>query len=454
MSGLLDRHIAFIEALRAAGMPVSLAEDLDAVNAVGHLDLLDRETIRAGYAATLVKRPSHRPSFEAIFDLFFPALLGEGSASTLDEEELGDRDSAEALRELRAQLADALASDDQQLLEELAREAVGRFGQMRGRGPGMSSWSAYNTLQRTSPDTLIRRVMEGLLGEMDDESAMRLATRRVEAFTRRVESEARRRIAEEKSPSYVASATLRPTIDQVAFLGARKQDLEQMRREIYPLARRLATRLAREQHARRRGPLDFRRTVRASVSTGGVPLTTHHRPKRPHRTELVVLCDVSGSVANFAQFTLMLVFALRDQFTKVRAFTFVDDVHEVTGYFKPGADVTETLAELAASVQHASLWGRTNYGRAFSRFVDLHPDALTPKTSLLVLGDARSNYADLALDVVGRIAHDTRHAWWLNPEHPRQWNTGDSAARAYGDLIPMVECRNLTQLTEFVHQLV
>ncbi|HSV39908.1 MAG TPA: VWA domain-containing protein, partial [Nocardioidaceae bacterium] len=272
-------------------------------------------------------------------------------------------------------------------------------------------------------------------------------------FNRLVEAEARRRIAEEKGPSYVASATLRPTIDQVAFLGARKGDLEQMRREIYPLARRLATRLAKEKHQKRRGPLDFRRTVRASISTGGVPLTTHHRPKRPHRTELVVLCDVSGSVANFAQFTLMLVFALQEQFSKVRAFTFVDDIHEVTHHFKPGGDLVSTMENLAGSIQHASLWGRTNYGRAFTRFLDQHPDALGPKTSLLVLGDARSNYADLSLPVVRDIKSRTRHAWWLNPEHTRQWDTGDSAAVPYGDVIPMVECRNLTQLGEFVHRI-
>ena len=175
-----------------------------------------------------------------------------------------------------------------------------------------------------------------------------------------------------------------------------------MRREIYPLARRLATRLTKEHHARRRGPLDFRRTVRASISTGGVPLTTHHRPKRPHRTELVVLCDVSGSVANFAQFTLLLVFALRDQFQKVRAFTFVDDVHEVTEHFRPGADVVEVMADLAASTSHAALWGRTNYGRALTKFAEEHADALGPKSSLLILGDARSNYSDLALPVLAR----------------------------------------------------
>ena len=139
------------------------------------------------------------------------------------------------------------------------------------------------------------------------------------------------------------------------------------------MARRLATRLAREQHAQRRGPLDFRRTVRASISTGGVPLTTHHRPRRPHRTELVVICDVSGSVASFARFTLMLVFALREQFQQVRAFTFVDQVHEVTRLFVPGADPAQVLADLAASTEHAGRWGRTNYGRALRRLPAVVP---------------------------------------------------------------------------------
>ena len=246
---------------------------------------------------------------------------------------------------------------------------------------------------------------------------------------------------------------IRPSIDRLDFTAARKADLEEMRREIYPLARRLATRLTQEHHARRRGPLDFRRTVRASISTGGVPLVTHHRPKRPHRTELVVLCDVSGSVANFAQFTLLLVFALRDQFQKVRAFTFIDHVHEVTHHFKPGADVVDVMADLAASTSHAALWGRTNYGRSFTKFAEEHADALGPKSSLLILGDARSNYSDLALDKLKEMARNSRHAWWLNPEHRRHWDTGDSVAGKYGDVVPMVECRNLTQLGEFVHDI-
>ena len=244
-----------------------------------------------------------------------------------------------------------------------------------------------------------------------------MAGRRVGALHRQVEDDARRRIAEEKGPDHVADVAIRPSIDRLDFTAARKADLEQMRREIYPLARRLATRLTQEHHARRRGPLDFRRTVRASISTGGVPLATHHKPKRPHRTELVVLCDVSGSVANFAQFTLLLVFALREQFKKVRAFTFIDHVHEVTDHFRPGADLGDVMADLAASTSHAALWGRTNYGRAFTKFDEEHADALGPKTSLLILGDARSNYTDLALAVLSGWPASARHAWWLNPEH-------------------------------------
>jgi uncharacterized protein len=384
--------------------------------------------------------------------------VGEGAAAaSVDEGEHepgGVRDNAAALTAFRTELTDALAADDGQALERLATEMVGRFGAMPGRGPGLSSWSAYTALQRVSPGELTDRIVASLLAEGRlEEEAARVAGRRVGGFTRMVEDDARRRIAEEKGADHVADVAVRPSIDRLDFTSARRADLEEMRREIYPLARRLATRLTQEHHAKRRGPLDFRRTVRASISTGGVPLVTHHKPKRPHRTELVVLCDVSGSVANFAQFTLLLVFALRDQFQNLRAFTFIDHVHEVTDHFRPGADVADVMADLAASTAHAALWGRTNYGRAFTKFAEQYPDALGPKSSLLVLGDARSNYSDLSLPVLKELAGAARHAWWLNPEHRRHWDTGDSAAGSYGEIVPMVECRNLTQLGEFVHDI-
>jgi uncharacterized protein with von Willebrand factor type A (vWA) domain len=451
---LLDTHIGFVEALRSAGLSVSLAEGLDAIAALDRVSWHDRETVRAAYAATLVKRQPQRVTFDAVFDIYYPRLVGNGVAAEGAEPETAVRDGGPALERFREALAEALAAGDQQALQDLAAEAVARFGAMPGRGPGLSSWSAYTSLQRVSPSELMDRLVQGLLGSgLDDEQAQRTAGRRIGDFTRLVESDARRRIAEEKGPEHVADVTVRPTIDRLDFTSARRSDLEEMRREIYPLARRLAARLTKEQHARRRGPLDVRRTVRASISTGGVPLTTHHKPKRPHRTDLVVLCDVSGSVANFAQFTLLLVFALREAFSGVRAFTFIDHVVEVSDHFRPGADVVEVMESLAASVSHAALWGRTNYGRALTKFAEEYADAIGPKSSLLILGDARSNYSDLALPVLSDLAKRSRHAWWLNPEHPRHWGSGDSAADAYGEIVKMVECRNLAQLGEFVHEI-
>ncbi|WP_370240657.1 VWA domain-containing protein [Aeromicrobium sp.] len=476
-SGLLDRHLSFVEALRGAGLSVSLAEDIDAVAALAAVRWADRSVVRDAFAATLVKKQSQRPTFDALFDVYFPALVGDGSDGTLgadDGDGDGDgadsggaaedaspvRDNAAALSDFRDRLTEMLGGapgePSEAEMRQMAAEMVGRFGAMPGRGPGLSSWSAYTAMQRVAPQELVDRIVQGLLAAgLDEDAAQRAGGRRIGTFTAMVEGDARRRIAEEKGADHVAEVTVRPSIDQLAFLSARRTDLDAMRREIFPLARRLATRLAKEQHSQhaRTAPLDFRRTVRASMATGGVPLTTHHRPRRPHRTDLVVLCDVSGSVANFAQFTLLFVFALREVFQSMRAFTFIDHVHEVTGHFRPGADPVDVLADLAAATSHAALWGRTNYGRAFTRFEELHPDALTPRTTLLILGDARSNYSDLHADALRRMAGSVKRAVWLNPEHRTSWGSGDSAAPTYAEIVPMIECRNLTQLSDFVHDL-
>ncbi|NPC98193.1 VWA domain-containing protein [Nocardioides sp. zg-DK7169] len=480
---LLDRHLSFLEALRGAGLPVSLAEDLDAVAALTAVTWGDRALVREAYAATLVKRRSQRATFDTLFDLWFPPLVGEGhragsgpgdaeATGAAGEDAGGEdaagsgqghvRDGAAALEALRDRVVEALgAGSDEQaaaLATGLAREAVGTFGSLPGAGRGMTGWSAYAALQRVAPERLVERLVAALLSDAEpepggEERARRTAARRLGTFTAAAEAEARRRTAEAKGAAHVARTTVRPTIDQLDFLSARRADLEELRREVHPLARRLATRLTQEHHAQRRGPLDFRRTVRASLATGGVPLETRHRPRRPHRTDLVVLCDVSGSVANFAQFTLLLVLALRDQFQNLRAFTFIDHVHEVTHHLRPQADPAEVMADLAASASYAALWGRTSYGRAFTRFAEEHADALGPRSSLLILGDARSNHGDLALGALREMAGSARHAWWLNPEHRRHWDTGDSAASAYGEVVDMVECRNLTQLSDFVHDL-
>jgi len=202
----------------------------------------------------------------------------------------------------------------------------------------------------------------------------------------------------------------------------------------------------------------MRRTVRASLASGGVPLTIHRRPRRPHKPELVVLCDVSGSVSSFAHFTLLLTYALAEQFTKVRAFAFIDTTAEVTRFldrlfFQSAQDLPEALDRMSRESDLVHFDGHSDYGHAFEVFAERYAHAITPRTSLLILGDARNNYRGTGLPALRRIVGEARHAHWLNPEPRGSWGTGDSAAPTYAEVVPMVECRNIAQLEEFVRRL-
>jgi uncharacterized protein len=445
---LLDRHLGFVAALREAGLPVSLAEGLDAVRAIEVIDLTDRSSLRAAYAATLVKRPAHRDAFDVLFDLWFPPVAG-GTEEARDSPAYDDPEVAR----LRGELSRILLGGDEAALRAFARAAVGAYG--RGSG-GSGQWFSYQVLRIMSADTLMAGLLNTALGErggLEERVARGTFQRRIARFERLVGEDVRRRLAEDTSVERFARSVVRPPLEQVDFLRATHADLAALRREIHPLARRLAARLTTRNRHRRHGRLDFRRTVRTSLSTGGVPLTTHHRPRRPHKPELVVLCDASDSVSSFARFTLLLTYALREQFAKVRAFAFVDGLDEVTRFFAPGADVVEAMTRMTNEADIVGISGHSDYGRVFGIFEERYADAITPKTSLLVLGDARTNYQNPNLAAVRRLVARARHAYWLNPEPRKDWDSGDSAASAYDEVIPMHECRNLTQLAEFVETL-
>ncbi|GLW12322.1 VWA domain-containing protein [Microtetraspora sp. NBRC 13810] len=447
---LLDRHVGFVHALREAGVPVSPAEGLDAARALALIDLGERESLRAAYAATLIKRPAYRPGFDMLFDLWFPPVTTAAPAPRPASGPTGE----ESLEELRERLAGLLI--DAGGMAAFARAMVDRYGR-RPAAEGRQNWFSYPVLRALSPETLMARILaEVLAGQERGGLAEKNARRRVEDNIRRFEeavaSDVRRRIAEDAGPERIARSAVRPPLDQVDFLRITRADLGRLRREVHPLARRLATRLTMRHRHGRRGRLDFRRTVRASLSTGGVPLTTHHRPRRPHKPELVILCDTSDSVSSFAHFTLLLTYALREQFSKVRAFGFVDRVDEVTRFFTPGADLVEAMTRLAEESDMIR-FGRTNYGQAFEGFATRYGDAIGPKSSLLILGDARNNYQPMALATLKTLAARARHAYWLNPEPRAQWDTGDSEATAYGAAVPMYECRNISQLSIFIEEL-
>ncbi|MEZ7125973.1 VWA domain-containing protein [Nonomuraea sp. AD125B] len=450
---LVDRHVGFVRALREAGVPVSVAEGLDAANALRVVELADRESLRAAYAATLVKKPAYRPGFDVLFDLWFPATT---TGMRAPREEPLDPETA-TVEELRAYLAQLLTDGGEAEMRAFAQAMVSRFGRQQASGPGRQNWFSYSVLRALSPETLMARILrEVLAGQERGGLAEKTVRQRVNSGIRRFEEEVatdvRRRIAEDSGVERIARSAVRPPLDQIDFLRITKADLSRLRREVHPLARRLAARLTIKHRKGRRGRLDFRRTMRASLQSGGVPLTTHFKPPRPHKPELVILCDTSDSVSSFAHFTLLLTYALREQFTKVRAFGFVDTVDEITRFFQPGADVVEAMTRLANEADMVR-FGRTNYGHSLETFAERYGDAIGPKTSLLILGDARSNYQPPALDLLKSLAGKARHAYWLNPEPRPQWDTGDSVASDYATIVPMHECRNVAQLTAFIETL-
>ncbi|MEU5537311.1 VWA domain-containing protein [Streptomyces sp. NPDC020362] len=446
MSGVDERITGLVAALRAHGVRIGTGESVDAALAVEALGLADRRLLREGLAATLLHGPAQRAVFDPVFDLYFPRGVGGADVGTADREELRDR------------LADALAADDRSLMARLAAQAVDGLGGY-GSSPGADGWSAYQTLDRLRPQTLLARVRADVRGQdggagfadrlLDDEIRSR-----IEVFRRLVAAEARRRVAERRGRDEIARRAVAPTADRVDFLYAGRDRLTELRRTVQPLARKLATRLAARRRRAARGTIDLRRTVRSSLSTGGVPMRPVLRRRRPARPELVLLCDVSGSVSGFSDFTMLLVQALHDQFSKVRVFAFVNRLDEVTGLLGHGhADPEGLGARIRAEATLTGWHGSSDYGVALGEFAERYGDAAGPRTTVFVLGDARTNMSDPNLPAVRDIARRARRMYWLNPEPRAQWGTGDSAAPAYAELVEMHECRNARQLGALVARL-
>jgi uncharacterized protein with von Willebrand factor type A (vWA) domain len=444
--GVAERLTGFVGALRAHGLRIGTGETVDAAEAVAALGLADRELLREGLAATLLHSAGQRPVFDPVFDLYFPRDVGAPRSEPAGREDLRER------------LAAALTANDQVLMGQLAAEAVDGFGGY-GSSPGSDGWSSYQTLDRLRPQTLLARVRASVRAQggetgfadrlLDDE-----IRQRIEAFRRQVATEARRRVAERRGTDEIARRAVAPTADRVDFLFAGRAQLAELRRAVQPLARKLATRLAARRRRASRGTIDLRRTLRGSLSTGGVPMRPVLRRRRPVRPELVLLCDVSGSVSGFSDFTMLLVQALHDQFSKVRVFAFVNRLDEVTRLLVHGRADPEGLGARIQNEATLTGWhGSSDYGVALGEFTERYGDAVGPRTTVFVLGDARTNMSDPNLSAVRHLAERARRVYWLNPEQRSQWGTGDSAALAYAGLVEMHECRNARQLSALIARL-
>ncbi|MCU1696187.1 MAG: hypothetical protein JWR34_2250 [Mycobacterium sp.] len=464
--GLPGHLVEFVEALRGVGIAVGPSETVDAGRVMAVLGLGDREVLREGLACAVLRRADHRDTYDAMFDLWFPAALGD--RTVLDDEETdGDErpeglppQDVEAMRDaLIAMLSDnpELENMDDRLAAMIAQivESFGRYSSSRG-----PSYSSYQALKAMALDELEGRLLAGLLAGYGDDPtptqeqiAKAIAARRISQLRKMVESETKRRTAEQLGRDHVQMYGIPQLAENVEFLRASGEQLRQMRRVVAPLARTLATRLAARRRRSRRGEIDLRKTLRKSMSTGGVPIDVVLKKPHPARPELVVLCDVSGSVAGFSHFTLMLVSALRQQFSRVRVFAFIDTTDEVTDLFGPDADLAVAVQRITREAGVYTRDGHSDYGHAFVSFLNDFPNVLSPRSSLLVLGDGRNNYRNPETDLLAHMVNASRHAHWLNPEPKHLWGSGDSAVPRYEDVITMHECRSAKQLATVIDQL-
>ena len=264
----------------------------------------------------------------------------------------------------------------------------------------------------------------------------------------------RERLVEDRGAEALA-ASLRETLpEDVDVMHATRDEMAQLERALRPLSRKLAVRLARKRRRRHRGPLDLRHTVRSSLSTGGVPIDVRFKPPRPAKPEIVVIADVSGSVASFARFTLHLVHAISSQFSQVRSFVFVDGLAEVTQLFLDADDPADAVERIALEADVVAIDGHSDYGRALSIFATRYAHQLTRRATVLILGDARNNYHPARPEVLEEIASRVKALYWLNPEPVNYWNSGDSIVSLYAPHCDdVLECRTLRQLEDFVGSL-
>lgn len=473
--------------LRLVGIPVSASEYIDALSGLRFVDLGDRAAVKTAIGAAVVKDAQHESAYSVVFDLYFagrsldaadgdapsqdagpPATSGAGARGDGEGDGegpgagggqgggvLGSADD-EALSRL---LLAALEANEPALLRALAATVVTRYAGMEPGRPVAGTYYLYRAMRAVAPDRLPARLLAANQDAGDDGLARLLLAeeyeRRVADFQREVEAEIRRRLVADRGAADVARTLRRPLPEDAGFLTGSASQIAQLRDTVQPLANKLAAKLAYRQRHRRRGPLDFRRTVRESMSTGGVPMTPVFRPPRPAKPELVILADISGSVSNFAVFTLQLTYALRTEFTRVRSFVFVDTIDEVTEILAGADNIAAATAEINARGCGVWLDGHSDYGNALRSFRERYGDQLRSRSTVLVLGDARSNYHAPGADALRELSRRAGHLFWLNPESYSAWDSGDSVISQYAPFCDAVfECRNIRQLRAFIEQLV
>jgi hypothetical protein len=463
---VIPHLVQFIDRLRKAGIPVSMVEAIDAAEAVSAVDLRRRDDVRFALASTLCKRADHWPLFHSHFDVYFDGLRDAdvvfdatpGRSTTtapVMRSDLGATGEDEEFDFLEV-LLEALLRADDAALRALAETAVREFGHVDALRNASARYYLHRIMRELDLGWIMQRARRRIRDEVADgfqaEIDIRAIEQRVALFKERMQAEIRRDLARHDLSVVDAHDDLR-AVDAIDILGASPEQLQRLRNAVRPLARRLAAKLSQRRKRRRAGRLDVRRTVRRSMSTGGVPFDPAFRNRRESKPDLLVVADVSGSVATFAEFTISFLNAMSDEFPKLRCFIFVDGVEEVTDDIREGIGLGN-VGHLIARSLNISNDGHSDHRKAFETFWRrFGRDAITGTSTVIFTGDMRNNHRvdDAGLGILRQIHDRAKATFWLNPEPRSEWGADDSVHDVYREFCDGVyEVRNLAQLQEFV----
>ena len=459
---------ALVDELRAVGVGVSVGEHLDAARALASIPLADLDVVRASLQCVMVKRAEHLDAFNVLFNLHFAGTRPSDPGPFAG---LADAELAAALRA-------AIRSGDPVALRQLADEYVRRFAALEPGAPVAGVFAMIAASEAADLDGIRAELLASMAGQQGGgegegsgggggsgggwsargSAALRerldrgAADRAVDRFRDELQAAIRRALVADRGPRAVSKTMRVRLAEDIDIATASAAELDSMVSSIGPLAHQLSKILAQQEYRKRR--LSVRRTLHLAMGTGGVPFRIATEPAPPPKPEIVVLCDVSGSVATFSRFTLNLLIALDSRLSRLRAFSFVDGLSEITELVSEARSAGLQLAQ-AEAARGAIRWnGSSDYGHVLRDFARDYSRQFSRRTVVLVVGDARTNYLNPAAEALAEVSDRVGKLYWLNPEPRRYWNQGDSVMATYAPLCSQVrECSTLRQIADFVTSL-
>ncbi len=443
----------FLQVARGAGLRVSAAEGIDAARAVDVVGYADRAVLKDTLSFVLAKTPDEKSLFEECFELYFrrdefagpdaqePALLMPGHDPAIGGDGAGGQGSG-------ATLSQMLLDDDRAALAATMEQAARDAGLENIRFFTQKNLYARRILDRMGLRALEREIEA--LRQSDDEAAIVRAGRldaRIEALRDSV-----RDFVERHLVLFARGETERfreELLKNARLSNLERRDLDRMRVLVRAMAKRLAARYAKTRRRRLRGQLDLRRTLRRNMGWGGVPFITVWKQKRIEKPRVMVLCDVSGSVAPMAQFLLMFLYAAHEALSDIRSFAFAGSLIEVSEILEK-KEIEDAINEIMRTIGY----GSSNYGNSLADFEDGWGTLVTKKTTIIILGDARGNRTDPRTEIMTRLSQRAKRIIWLNPEFRSAWGTGDSDMYRYAAFCNLVTvCNTLRHLERVITDL-